>query len=292
MKRPGRQLWLYPRARGDEASRATRETLVPSEPGSVAASPERDAADANRQSERNREKRGPRKLMTATEHAVNRTNEDYCRTPDDKRYELLNGELMMVPALSMKYQEIVVRLSRELSRCTEQHELGKVYVAPADVVLSDADVVQPDVLFISRRRERRITEENVRGAPNVVIEILSPSTADLDLGYKHELYGSHGVLECWIVDPVAETVGVHRPRDGRLEPAGTLGRGESLATAVLEELALKVDHIFAAVGTRRRVGRRPGGRRANGVRISRSCCPCASSGGRPRARATIDFPIR
>ena len=183
--------------------------------------------------------------MTTTEHAVKRTYEDYCRTPDDKRYELLNGELMTVPAPNMKHQQVVIRLGRELSRFTQEHGLGEVYVAPVDVVLSDTDVVQPDVLFISRAREDRITEENVRGAPDLVIEILSPSTADRDLGYKHELYGRHGVLEYWIIDPVAETVAVHRQRDGKLERTGRFGRGQSLATTVLEGLALELDDILA-----------------------------------------------
>ena len=182
--------------------------------------------------------------MATTEHAVKLTYEDYCRAPDDKRYELLNGELMMVPAPNTKHQEILGRLYVELDRFVQEHELGKVYLAPLDVVLSNTDVVQPDVLFISRAREHRITDKNVQGAPDLAIEILSPSTADRDLGDKHELYGRHGVLEYWIIDPVAETVTVHRQRDGKLERAGRFGRGESLATAVLEGLALELDDIL------------------------------------------------
>ena len=111
--------------------------------------------------------------MATTEHAVKLTYEDYCRAPDDKRYELLNGELMMVPAPNTKHQRILLRLGRELSRLVQEHELGEVFVAPLDVVLSDTDVVQPDVLFISRAREDRITDANVQGAPDLVIEILS-----------------------------------------------------------------------------------------------------------------------
>ncbi len=183
--------------------------------------------------------------MATTEHAVKLTYEDYCRAPDDERYELLNGELMMVPAPNTKHQKILLGLGSELRRFVEEHELGEVYVAPLDVVLSDTDVVQPDVLFISRAREHRITDKNVQGAPDLVIEILSPSTAERDLEDKHELYGRHGVLEYWIIDPVAETVAVHRQRDGKLERTGRFGRGESLATALLEGLALELDDILA-----------------------------------------------
>ena len=184
--------------------------------------------------------------MATTQRTVKRTYEDYCATADDKRYELLNGDLMMVPAPNRKHQSILIRLGRELSRFTEEHGLGELYVAPFDVVLSETDVVQPDLLFICRAREHRITDENVRGAPDLVIEILSPSTADRDVGYKHELYSRHGVREYWIVDPLAETVAVHRQRNGRLELAGTFGRRDSLGTALLEGLQLDLDDIFAS----------------------------------------------
>ena len=184
--------------------------------------------------------------MATTEHAVKRTYEDYCRAPDDKRYELLNGELMMVPAPNIKHQRVLRKLLIRLDRFTHKHGLGEVHVAPVDVVLSNTDVVQPDLLFISRAREHTITEENVQGAPDLVIEILSPSTADRDGGYKHALYGKHGVLEYWIVDPTSETIAVHRQRDGRLEPAGTFARGNSLATPLLEGLQLDLDGIFAS----------------------------------------------
>ena len=184
-------------------------------------------------------------MATATQGAVRQTFQDYCATPDDERYELLDGKLMMVPAPNMKHQQVLVTLTWKLRSFTEEHGLGKVYVAPCDVVLSDTDVVQPDLLFISRAREHILTDDNVRGAPDLVIEILSPSTAERDLGCKHELYGRHGVLEYWIVDPMAETIAVHRQGDGRLEAAESLGRGDTLRTALLEGLELKLDDIFA-----------------------------------------------
>ena len=185
-------------------------------------------------------------MATTTQGAVRQTYKDYCATPDDERYELLNGNLMMVPAPNRKHQEVLISLAHKLVNFTEEHGLGKVYVAPFDVFLSDTDVVQPDVLFISRARAHTLTDENVRGAPDLVIEILSPSTADRDLGYKHDLYGRHGVLEYWIVDPMAETVAVHQQRDGRLELAETFGRRDTLRTALLEGLQLKLDDIFAS----------------------------------------------
>ena len=185
-------------------------------------------------------------MATTTQGTIRQTYNDYCATPDDERYELLNGNLMMVPAPNMKHQKVLGRLYLKLGNFAKEHGLGDVYVAPCDVVLSDTDVVQPDLLFISRAREHTITDENVRGAPDLVIEVLSPSTADRDLGYKHELYGRHGVLEYWIVDPMEETIAVHRQRDARLELAETFGRQDTLRSGVLEGLHLKLDDIFAS----------------------------------------------
>ena len=86
--------------------------------------------------------------------------------------------------------------------------MGKIYVAPFDVVLSDTDVVQPDVIFVSNQRSDIITADNVRGAPDLVVEILSPATAERDRTLKLDLYAQHGVQEYWIVDPDPKTITV------------------------------------------------------------------------------------
>ena len=79
---------------------------------------------------------------------------------------------------------------------------------PFDVVLSDTDVVQPDLLFVSNERANIITDENIQGAPDLVVEILSPSTAERDQTFKRSLYAKHGVKEYWLVDTDAKTVTV------------------------------------------------------------------------------------
>ena len=106
--------------------------------------------------------------------------------------------------------------------------------APCDVILSDNDVVQPDLLFVSHEREHLLSSsQNVRGAPDLVIEILSPSTAEKDRGYKRTLYAKHGVAEYWLVDPVAETIQIQRQRAGALTPTDTFGRGDTLDLPML-----------------------------------------------------------
>ena len=182
--------------------------------------------------------------MATTERAVKLTYEDYRATPDDTRFELLNGDLVIVPAPNVKHQRVLLRLARKLGQFILDHESGELLPVPCDVVLSDTDVVQPDLLFVSREREQTINIENVRGAPDLVIEILSPSTADKDLGYKHELYSRHGVDEYWVLDPVAETIAVHRQRDGVLKLTDTFGRRDTVRTPLLEGLDLRLDDVF------------------------------------------------
>ena len=108
--------------------------------------------------------------------------------------------------------------------------MGLFWSAPLDVVLSDYDVAQPDILFVSNERASIITEANIQGAPDVVVEVLSPSTAGYDRGYKRVLYGRHGVRECWIVDPDAETVEILVEVEDGLTPLGSYGNTGELTT--------------------------------------------------------------
>ena len=183
----------------------------------------------------------------STQAAVKFTYEDYRATPDDQRYELLDGDLVMVPAPNLKHQEVQGRLHYKLVEFILDRELGKLLLAPCDVVLSDSDVVQPDLLFVSRDREHLLSNgNNVQGAPDLVIEILSPSTADKDQGVKRELYGRYGVAEYWLVDPLAETVSIHRRRAGKLTATRTVRRGEALRSPLLAGLELHLNDIFSS----------------------------------------------
>ena len=141
---------------------------------------------------------------------------------DDKRYELLNGELMPMPTPNRKHQQILGALCIELAsweRCTSV----------------------PSTSFSRRAHDHR---RERAWAPDLVIEVLSPATAE-DVGCKHDLYSRHGVLEYWVVDPIAATVAVHRQQGGKLELAGRFSGGETLETPLLEGLQLELDEIFA-----------------------------------------------
>ena len=185
--------------------------------------------------------------MATAQPADKLTYEDYCAAPADERYELLDGDLIMVPAPNLKHQHVLGNLHYRLRQFITEHGTGRLLLAPCDVFLSDTNVVQPDLLFVSRQREHLLSDgEKVRGAPDLVVEILSPSTADKDRGSKRELYGRHGVAEYWLVDPIGETVSIHRQRGGVLAAADTFSRGQTLRSPLLAGLELRLDDVFSS----------------------------------------------
>ena len=185
--------------------------------------------------------------MATAQPAVKLTYEDYCAAPADKRYELLDGELIMVPAPNLKHQTVQLKLTMRLGLFIENRALGTLFTPVCDVMLSDTDVVQPDLLFISRERDHLLSGgQNVQGAPDLVVEILSPSSAEQDRGKKRALYGQHGVTEYWLVDPIAETVTIHRQRGGVLAATHTFGRGQTLRSPLFAGLELHLDDIFSS----------------------------------------------
>ena len=173
------------------------------------------------------------------------TVDDYITAPPDKRYQLLDGEMVVAPAPTDRHQAIVVRLLVALYQFVDPNGLGQVRVSPYDVFLSSHDVVQPDILFVSQARSNIITQANVQGAPDLVVEVLSATTAQYDRGYKQTLYGRSGVQEYWLVDPDSQTVEVLTSDGQLLVPCATYRRGEALVSPLLQGLAVELDTIFS-----------------------------------------------
>ncbi len=171
------------------------------------------------------------------------TYADYLALPGDERYELHDGELVLVASPNEPHQRASKRLTRQLL-VVEDSGLGQIYIAPFDVILSDTEVVQPDLMFISQEREDIITHANVQGAPDLVVEILSPSTANRDWTRKREMYAMHGVKELWIVDPEARIVWVMLLREGDFELTGVYGEGQSFSSTTLEGFTIDLDETF------------------------------------------------
>ena len=174
------------------------------------------------------------------------TYEDYARLPDDgKRYELLEGEIVVSPSPNTKHQEVSGRLHYALHGWAQRTGTGKVFAAPCDVVLSPHDVVQPDLLFIAREHRSQITADNIQGPPDLVVEILSPATAERDLDRKRRLYERHGVAEYWIVDPDTRTLTVFRRRGNSLARETPLGPEGVLRPAGLPGLELDLAALWS-----------------------------------------------
>jgi len=175
--------------------------------------------------------------------------EDYKTLPEtlSPRYELLDGALLMVPAPTPFHQHISRNLAFLLLQFVRQHRLGVVFYSPIDVVLGsgdDREIVQPDLLFLDNSQRRFITAEEIRGAPALVVEILSPGTATRDRGYKKILYGRYGVREYWLVDPAAQTIEVYTPGTKGLALAWQYARTGILKSLVLPGLAIPLEQIF------------------------------------------------
>ena len=177
------------------------------------------------------------------------TYEDYKSLPESetRRYELLEGELVLVPSPTEYHQRISRNLEFILWKFVKERNLGWVYDAPLDVVLGEGDareVVQPDIFFISKEREGIIAEEEIRGAPDLVIEIISPGTEERDRHYKKTLYARHGVREYWIVDPEAKAIEVYVPGEKGFELVKAYKVGETLKSPLLQGLEVDLGEVF------------------------------------------------
>lgn len=126
---------------------------------------------------------------------------------DGHRHEAIEGELYVTPAPTPRHQEIVLRLALRLEAILAEPGRGRVFVAPIGVEFQDSgEGVQPDIVFVSSSGAAKVEEAGIVGAPDLVVEVLSPGTAQRDRGVKRKLYERHGVEQYWIVDPEARTV--------------------------------------------------------------------------------------
>ena len=173
------------------------------------------------------------------------TYEDYRNAPDDERYELLEGELVLTAAPNLAHQKVLFRMARLVEDFVLERGLGEVFIAPTDVVLSDTNVVQPDVLFVSKDRKSILGADNIRGAPDLVVEVISPSNPERDLVRKREIYARHGVGEYWIADPDARSMRVMVLEGEAYRVAGEYGIGDTLTSSTLKGLDLVVGDVFA-----------------------------------------------
>ena len=172
------------------------------------------------------------------------TFEDLLQTPDDgNRYEIIDGELIVSPAPSRIHQMFLGRLHLVVGSHVKLNKLGEVYFAPVDVQLFPHDIVQPDLLFIRSDRIDIYRDNPVQGPPDLVVEVISPTSRVRDMVRKARIYAAAGVPEYWMPDPVERRFGMQVLRDGRYEEVAP--EGGKLRSTVLPELVLDLDTLFA-----------------------------------------------
>jgi Uma2 family endonuclease len=178
---------------------------------------------------------------------VKLTYDDYLLFPEDGfRHELIDGEHYVTPSPLRRHQEIVGNLHWLIRSHLEAHPVGRVYVAPFDVIFSRYDVVEPDVLYLSNQRAAEILRDYVHGAPDLVIEVGSAGTRRRDETVKRSLYERDGVTEYWIVDPEIDVVRIYQRRGDRFERPIELSReaGDVVRTPLLPQFEITLTSIF------------------------------------------------
>lgn len=162
---------------------------------------------------------------------------------DHVRRELIDGEMLVTPSPSSRHQDVVVELVFRLVGYAKENG-GKIYPAPLDVYFSELNVVVPDVLFVRPENLSKIEERFVRSAPDVVVEVSSPSTRKVDLQRKKGLYARFGVPEYWFVDLESEEVRIHRLEGSRYGQPLVLGRGEILESPQVPGFSISVNELL------------------------------------------------
>ena len=175
------------------------------------------------------------------------TYEDYLRLPDDgQRYEVIRGVLYVAPSPNYDHQLAHWRLSHALSNHIVEHNLGVLLSAPFDVILPEgiATPVEPDLLFIKEENRPRRGDKNFQGVPDLLVEILSPSTRSYDRKTKLAAYRDAGVPELWLVDPQTLSVVIYGRKDGQFSELERGGEGNEVGSVVLPGFRVKVGELF------------------------------------------------
>lgn len=178
------------------------------------------------------------------ERTTGLTYADWLEIPEDnRRQELIGGRLIVPPPPSIPHQEVITEIGIRLREHAARHG-GRAFFLPTDVKLTEEDVVQPDALFLCPENLNRLTDRGLIGPPDLAVEVLSPSTKQLELHRKRGLYEEHGVREYLVVDPEAERVEVYILEDDRYGLPTLYGPGDVLRFAVMPGLEIAVEEIL------------------------------------------------
>ena len=176
-----------------------------------------------------------------------KTVKDYEALPEGVPYQLIDGELVMSPAPNPFHQELLKRIFLRFYKVIEETEKGKVLFAHIDVYLDEENAFQPDLVVLLKDSLGKITEKGVEGAPDMVVEVLSPSTAYYDLRKKKEVYEKAGVKEYWIVDPDMEEVEVYVNEGGNFRIFSKAKKQGRVRSSLIRNLEIELKDLFKEV---------------------------------------------
>ena len=183
-------------------------------------------------------------FLTTTHRRM--TASEYFEMPEGPPYfQLVHGELFMSPSPVIRHQKVLLKLASRISVFLEDHPFGEVFIAPSDVQLGEGDVYQPDIYYVSREHLGIFDKQGAKGAPDLVVEVLSPSTARLDRQMKREIYQSAGVAEIWFINLWYDQIEVHRFIRGEAGAViTTLGVEDELSTPLLPGWKMAVKKVL------------------------------------------------
>jgi Uma2 family endonuclease len=179
--------------------------------------------------------------------ALKFTYEDYALLPEDRRYEVIDGELFPTPAPTLFHQAVSERIGHRLREHLRRTGAGVMFYAPCDVVLSTHDVVQPDILVVTTERRAILSDKFVAGAPDLIVEVLSPSTESRDRVAKAKRYAAFGVREMWLVDPAAKTIEVLVNAGDGFRRDSLDAEGDTVRSAILSGLEFPAAPVFRPI---------------------------------------------
>lgn len=174
------------------------------------------------------------------------TADEYYALPEGPPYfQLIDGELFMSPSPNFFHQEIVINIASPIREYLRRNPIGKVVIAPSDVEFDKGNIYQPDVFFIRNERLGMVDKHGAKGAPDLVVEVISGSTGRLDLGPKKMIYAAKGVVEFWAVLPRTLEIEIYRFHESADAPIAIMRSGETVTTSLLPGFELAVAEIFA-----------------------------------------------
>jgi len=173
------------------------------------------------------------------------TYQDYINFPDNrKQYQIIHGEVYMTPAPVPYHQSVLRKLGKILDEFVTRNNLGEIFFAPCDILLSNEDVVQPDIFFISKEKMSIITDRCIEGVPDLIVEITSPYTKKLDKILKKSLYETYKVKEYWVVDTDNKSIEMFFHTGNYYNSIGVYEIGDMVNSNLIKGLTFNPIEIF------------------------------------------------